>query len=421
MSETDEHLDVAVIGAGIVGIACALRLQDENRAVTLIERGEIARGASSGNAGMLAFSEILPLASPGIMRRAPRWLLDPLGPLSVPPRYAARISPWLWRFWRESRPDRVARATAAKIGLMQLAKAEMERLVRDTGLGGMIRENGTLDLYESDAAFAAAAPEREIKTAAGFASEHLAGSAIAECQPGLSPRFRHGVFSAAGQAVSDPHDFAAALAARFAQRGGRVLQAAVSAVRPEAGGAVVCLPDGRTIRARHVVVACGAWSKPLAAGLGDRVPLETERGYNTSLPPGSFELRRQLYFDGHGFVVTPLDTGIRIGGAVELGGLRAPPNFKRAEAMLAKAARFMPGLRTEGGRQWMGFRPSMPDSLPVIGRSTASAAVIYAFGHGHYGLTQSAATGRLVADLLAGRDPPVPTEPFRPQRFRGAA
>jgi D-amino-acid dehydrogenase len=200
-------------------------------------------------------------------------------------------------------------------------------------------------------------------------------------------------------------------------RGGSMRRGEVVAVAPSDRGVRSALADGAEVVARKILIACGAWSKPLALGLGDTIPLETERGYNTTLPPGALDLRLQLTFGGHGFVMTPLSSGIRVGGAVELGGLTAPPNFKRAEAMLRKAARFLPGLRIDGGRQWMGFRPSLPDSLPVIGRSTASADVIYAFGHGHLGLTQAAATGRLVADLVAGRRPAIGLAPFSPRRF----
>ena len=155
----------------------------------------------------------------------------------------------------------------------------------------------------------------------------------------------------------------------------------------------------------------------MTAQLGDHIPLDTERGYNTTLPPGSFDLRRQLFFAGHGFVVTPLSTGVRVGGAVELGGLKLPPNFARADAMLKKAAMLMPGLKTTGGKQWMGFRPSLPDSLPAIGRSRQSPHIIYAFGHGHLGLTQSAGTGKLVAELVTGAAPSLDLAPFSPQRF----
>jgi Glycine/D-amino acid oxidases (deaminating) len=177
------------------------------------------------------------------------------------------------------------------------------------------------------------------------------------------------------------------------------------------------LREERTIVARRVVVAAGAWSHRLARTLGERIPLETERGYNTTLPPDAFDLKRQLTFGGHGFVVTPLACGVRIGGAVEFAGLEAAPNFARSAALLAKAKRLMPGLRTEGGSEWMGFRPSLPDTLPAIGPSATDDRVVYAFGHGHLGLTQAAATARLVADLMSARPPAIDLEPYRPQRF----
>ncbi len=174
---------------------------------------------------------------------------------------------------------------------------------------------------------------------------------------------------------------------------------------------------GGARRAAQVVLSAGAFSHRIAATIGERIPLETERGYNTTLPPGAFDLRTQVTFGGHGFVVTRLETGIRVGGAVELGGLHLKPNFKRSEAMLAKAKSFLPGLNTDGGRQWMGFRPSLPDSLPAIGFSRGSRRVVHAFGHGHLGLTQSAGTARIVADLLTDQTPPVALPSFSPQRF----
>ena len=168
--------------------------------------------------------------------------------------------------------------------------------------------------------------------------------------------------------------------------------------------------------AQHVVVAAGAWSHRLARTLGERIPLETERGYNTTLPVTAFDLKRQLTFGGHGFVVTPLSCGVRVGGAVELAGLDAPPNFERSEVLLAKAKRFMPGLATEGGTQWMGFRPSLPDSLPAIGPAARDARVTYAFGHGHLGLTQAGIHG-----AAGGRPHGRPPERARPLAVPTAA
>jgi D-amino-acid dehydrogenase len=145
--------------------------------------------------------------------------------------------------------------------------------------------------------------------------------------------------------------------------------------------------------------------------------LETERGYTTTLPEGAFDLRTQLTFGGHGFVAARINGGVRVGGAVELGGLKRRPNFKRADILLQKATKFMPGLKTDGGKQWMGFRPSMPDSLPVIGVSPRASNVFYAFGHGHLGLTQSAGTAELVAALVAGETHMLPMAPYAPTRF----
>lgn len=412
------NADVVVIGAGIVGVMAAHYLQNDGRKVLLIERDEVAAGASAGNAGILAFPEIIPIASPGIMFKAPRWLLDPLGPLSVPPAYALKIAPWLFHFWRASAHQTFARGIAAQTDMMRLAAAEMERIRETPELSGFFDMTGTLDLYDSEASFNAAAADWLEKEKAGFQFTSVERADIERLQPGLAPQFRHAMYSPAGIQVNDPKGLTRAVADRLVARGGTLRKGEVQDIAPLADGALIALVDGATITARTVIVAGGAWSKALAARLGDPLPLETERGYNTTLPAQAFALQRQLYFNDHAFVVTPLAEGIRVGGAVELGGLDLPPDYRRSKALLAKASRFLPELKTEGGREWMGFRPSMPDCLPVIGRSSASPAVLYAFGHGHLGLTQSAATGRLIGELAAGRPTSLSLDPFRPGRFR---
>ncbi|MCM2474293.1 FAD-dependent oxidoreductase [Rhizobium sp. CG5] len=410
--------DVVVIGAGIIGAMSALYLQADGRSVTLLERGDVARGASHGNAGILAFPEIIPIPAPGIMKKAPRWLVDPLGPLSIPPAYALRIAPWLWRFWRASSPQAFRHGLKVQTAMMQLAAAEMQRIAQMPELSRFISTTGTLDLYDSEASFNnAASHDWQEKAKAGFNFSCVGRAEIEQLQPGLAPQFRHAMYTPGGLQVSDPYEFTKAIADLAASRGVEIRKGEAVRVEPAGDGAIVTLAGGKRLEAAKGVIAGGAWSKALSSGLGDRLPLETERGYNTTLPRQSFNLSRQLYFNDHGFVVTPLARGIRVGGAVELGGLDLPPNYRRSEALLAKAGRFLPGLNTEGGSQWMGFRPSMPDCLPVIGSSKASPAVVYAFGHGHLGLTQSAATGRLVSDLVCGRSPAISVEPFRPGRF----
>jgi D-amino-acid dehydrogenase len=344
------------------------------------------------------------------------WLVDPLGPLSIPPAYALKIAPWMYQFWRSCSPSRVARSTAAQTALMDLSKAELEPFLAATGTAHMLHKDGSLQLYESEAEFRASLPGWQARSDHGIEFRHLSAAEGSEVQPGISPRFIRGTFTPHWYSISDPKLYTLALADRFVEGGGTIERAEVRALRP-VGEAVEIDAAGGVRRAARVVLAAGAHSHLIARSLGEQIPLEAERGYNTTLPGDAFDLRLQLVFGGHGFVVSRLSSGIRVGGAVELGGLSRPPNFRRSEAMLRKAAAFMPGLRTEGGVQWMGHRPSLPDTLPVIGPAGATKRVVYAFGNGHLGLTQSAGTARLVADLVTGRPPAIDLSPFAPDRF----
>lgn len=412
--------DVLVIGAGVVGLSVAHAALARGLIVQVVDREGPAAGASAGNAGGFAFAEIHPLASPETLLASPRWLLDPLGPLSIPPRYAARIAPWMARFACASLPHRVAASTRAQAGLMTLARATLEPFMALTGTSAQLRKTGQIAVHETARAFEADCRAREEAEHFGFGWRPLVGAdAIAAVQPGLSPRFTHATATEDWWAIADPKLYVLALAEALRAKGAGIETSPVVGLSAVEGGAAAHLADGGRIDARQIVLAAGARSHLLARTIGDRIPLETERGYNTTLPPGAFDLRRHITFAGHGFVAAPLSTGIRIGGAVELGGLDLPPNYARARAMLAKARSFLPGLRAEGGTEWMGFRPSLPDTLPAIGRSARLPAVIHAFGHGHLGLTQSSATATLVAELLTGQRPSLDLAPFNPARFRG--
>lgn len=402
---------VIVVGAGVVGLSAALAAQARGLDVTVIEREGPAAGASAGNAGAFAFTDIFPLASPRIIRQAPKWLLDPLGPLSVPPRYALRIAPWMLRFWRASWPAQVRASTLAQTAMMAVSREALQPFLDRAGLAHMLRRDGQLQVYEGAREFQASLPGWAARAEQGIAFQHLQGDEIAAMQPGLDARFTHATFTPGWYSIADPRDYTLALADRFTAHGGRILVAEATALTPDGVQTTAGAQKGR------VVLAAGAFSHRLARTAGARIPLETERGYNTTLPGDAFDLRMQVTFGGHGFVVSRLTSGIRVGGAVELGGLDLPPNFARADAMLKKAAAFLPGLRTTGGTQWMGFRPSLPDSLPAIGVLPACPNVICAFGHGHLGLTQSAGTAEIVADLLTGAPARLDLAPFNPARF----
>ena len=407
----------AIIGGGIIGVNAAITLAEAGFAVTVFDRKGICQETSAGNAAALAFSDILPMAHKGFLKKVPGWLLDPLGPLTIAPNYLVKILPWLLRVSRAAASSKRDAAIAAQASMMRLAESEMMALVARAGIQSMVREDGSLELYDSEAAFQGSLPGWALRAKHGVPFEHMRGQELKLLQPGLSGKVVAATYSPSWKTVSDPLRFGEALWAYAQGLGCRFVMGEAAIVRGVEGGARLVLSDGNEQSFSYIIVCAGAWSARLARQLGDMIPLETERGYNTTLPRSAFDAKRMLIFSSDAFVLTPLENGIRIGGAVELAGLDNSPNYKRADVMLAKAKRYLPNLKIEGGTQWMGFRPSLPDTLPAIGRSKASPNVLYAFGHGHLGLTQSAATGRLVRDLALNLEPALDLKPFSPQRF----
>ena len=408
---------VIIVGGGIIGINAACFLGEVGFAVTVIDRDGICKGTSSGNASALAFSDVMPMAHKGMLKNVPRWLMDPLGPLSIPPSYFPTILPWLLRLVRESSAAKRAKSVAAQVAMMRLSETETLALAARAGVQSMIRADGSLELYSSEKAFQNALSGWEFRKTHGVPFEHVRGRRLAELQPGLSPSIIAGTFSPSWRTLSNPYDYSMALWTYAEKLGTKFLHGVVTSLDGNGDKASVTLASGAQMQADYVINAAGAWSHKLAATIDEKIPLETERGYNTSLPSSAFDAKRMLIFSSDGFVLTPLSSGIRIGGAVELAGLDTKPNYRRSDAMLEKAKRYLPGLKTDGGVQWMGYRPSLPDTLPAIGPSQKSPRIIHAFGHGHLGLTQSAATGRLLCELISGETSSFDLTPFSPQRF----
>ncbi len=409
--------DIIVIGAGIIGLSTALQLQMAGRSVTVVDRKGVAAEASMGNAGAFAFSDIVPLATPGVMLRAPKWLLDPLGPLSVPPSYAMQIAPWMWRFWRASWRDRYEASLSAQAKLMQLSQTALERQIKAVDGEMLMQREGQIQLYEGVQQFNASLLGWALRKEHGLDFNLLhSADAIRELQPGIAPRFTHAGHTPNWMNTCDPLRWTQHIAQQFAADGGNIDVADIQQLSQGQDCVRLTTSNGE-MQAKQVIVAAGAWSHHIARTLGDNIPLETERGYNTTLPAGAFDLRTHLTFGAHGFVVSKISGGVRIGGAVELGGLNLPPNYKRSKVLLQKAAQFLPALKTQNGQQWMGFRPSMPDSLPVIDHSPNASNVVYAFGHGHLGLTQSAGTAELVTSLITKTPPTMPLVAFSATRF----
>lgn len=408
---------IVVIGAGIVGLACARALVGDGHVVRVVDRAPDGDRASFGNAGGIAVSEIVPASVPGLWKKAPRWLVDPLGPLAIRPAHVPRFVPWLRAFLAAGRPAQVERSAAALAALNRRVYADLEPLLADIGCAGDLKRVGALTVYEHDAAFEADAWEWQLRKRHGFNHEVLTGEEARVLEPALSPRIAKAVFDPQWSIVADPRRIVDGLARWLREREVQFHRAEATALEPKLDRVTLSLGDGTVGEADLVVVAAGAWSGRLAQTVGDRALLEPERGYNTTIPDPGVRLTRQLIFAERKFVATPLSIGLRVGGAAEFAGLDAPANLARSDRLATLAKIYLPDLDASGGTRWMGQRPSTPDSLPVIGWSPGKGRVIYAFGHGHLGLTQAATTGALVAGLLSGAVGNIDMEPYSIARF----
>lgn len=391
---------IAVIGAGIVGSAAATWLVNAGHEVTVFDADPDGLPTSSGNAALLALPEIAPLASPGILTAVPGWLLDPLGPLTIRWPDVPALMPWLLAFLRSATPGHGRHVREALGGLMATSLADHEQMARVAGFDGHLRQTGYISVHASQGSVKAAVDEAErVKQVLGYEYEALDVAAARGLVPQLEGDFVGAVHQPGYWMVSNPLTVLRQYQAFLKSKAKIVAGRAVGIDQGES--VTIRFADGTSQAFDQVVVAAGVWSRELVRQLGLKVLLETERGYNTTYTDLDWNLPMPVGFADHGFIASPLVDGLRVGGAVELAKPETSPNYDRAKAMRARMRQYVPSL-PEGGKQWMGRRPSTPDSLPVISRHPSDKRIMFAFGHGHLGLTLSAVTGRMIADLASG-------------------
>jgi D-amino-acid dehydrogenase len=414
---------VAIIGAGAIGVISAIEALREGHRVTLIDVGEPGgtQAASYGNAGWLSSHSVIPPSEPGLWKKIPGHLMDPLGPLAIRWSYLPRALPWLIRYllsgWTEARIETTARALR---DLLKDAPLLHRKLAEEAGVPELIERRGVMHVFPSRAGFDDDLGWR-IRKRVGVEWLELSADEMRQREPDLDPRYTFGVVVEEAGRCRDPGAYVAALAAH-AQAGGAVLvRARATGLRLEGGKLVAVVTETGEIACDAAVVAAGARSKQLTASVGDPLPLETERGYHLMIEQAETGPRMSMMVSDAKMVVNWMDKGLRAAGTVEIAGLEAEPNWKRAEILRHHLLGMFPGLPknipASRIKTWFGHRPSMPDGRPCIGYARASRDIVYAFGHGHVGLVGSARTGRLVAQLLSGREPEIPLAPFAPSRF----
>ncbi len=414
---------VIVIGAGIVGLCVAWHLARSGAAVTVLDGEAPGSGASSGNAGAISAGSVAPLAMPGILKQVPGMLLDPAGALHIPPRYVFKAAPWLARFVASARPARVAAIAEALSGLLGNAMEQHRQILAEEGALDLLRETGQLYLYRDRAQYAKDAGGWALRQRHGMEIEFLDGAdAIRAIEPDMCGDYALGLLIREQGSSVNPLRQAQVVARGVARQGGTIRREAVRALRTENGRVTGVATAAGPLAADQVVLAAGAWSARLLAPLGLRVPLETQRGYHVMLPDPGITLQRPVVPADRKAFISPMEGGLRLAGTVEFGGLEAPATPRRAELLLEDLRKAFPQARTEGAEGfWMGHRPCLPDSLPVLGPVKAWPGLWCAFGHGHLGLTGSAPTGALLARAMLGPAPNQDLTPFAVERFGQSA
>lgn len=408
--------DVAVLGAGFIGLSSAYWLMRDGHRVTLYDPLGPGEATSYGNAGTFANYGCIPVNNPDVFRSLPRFLFSATSPLRIRWEYAPRLAPWLARFLLNATPERYEHSAKALASLLTRAFEGYREMLSIDGLASFVRERECLYLYSNADSFTSAQSSLALRRSLGVRFDNLERDAIGALEPNLAPIFAYGTLFNDSWFLSDPRGFLQVLNQSMMREGLQHKRIAVRSLEPQKSRVRIVDEGGRAHDAEHAIVCTGAWSGRFARQCGDRVPLDTERGYHVRFPGTSSLISRPCGWAERGFYMVPMAGGIRAAGTVELGGLGPQKNPALLNLITTSAQEALPGLQ-QPDADWLGFRPSLPDGLPVVGASSASPRVVYAFGHQHLGVTLGGVTGSVVADLVAGRTSPIDLEPYSPRRF----
>ncbi len=408
---------VAVIGAGVVGVCCASYLQRSGCEVEIIDPAEPGSQCSFGNAGGVCPGSCVPISMPGNFRHVLTWLTDREAPLHIRLAHLPQAVPWLLRFLAAGTRHRVEKISDHMRALHRLTFECYEPLLKDAGCAALIEHHGQLFVYRDAAGIERDAYGLKLRQDRGVKVEILGQDELRQLEPSLSPSFTAAVFLPEQGQCRNPGRLVETLARYAINNGARFTKAKVTGFQLGSEGPSAVVTDNGAVPVEAVVLAAGAWSAALARQLGSRVPLESERGYHAVAEGADTGLRRQTVWADRKFVATPMEMGLRFAGTVELAGLDFPPNMRRADILLDQGKQMFPDLKVHSVSRWMGHRPGLPDTIPVISRSPHHKNVYFAFGHGHMGLIGASVTGRLIKDLMLDRPPVIDVTPYRVDRF----
>ncbi len=410
--------NIVVLGGGIVGVCCALQLQRAGYTVRIVERNPPGEGAAQASCGYIAASEVIPLSKPGLLRKAPGWLFDPSGPLTIRQSSLMGLLPWFLRFAGNTRPSRISQISHDLSRLTSRAMVDYRELLGQFGLSDLIQTNPVIELYETEKDFDRARPDHEMRRALGFQVDEISGLQAAEREPEIAKDFAKAVVFSDWRSIVDSERFVTAMTDAFVSGGGSITMAEASHILFEGSMATgISLAGGEKIEADIVILCAGAWTKQLTAPLGSKLRIEGVCGYQTLFADPGVSLAHGVIYAKGGFGITPYESGLAISGTIEFANLDAEPDWRRADILVKKSRRILPKLQTTNGIRRMGRRPLTPDTLPIIDRLPNFENIFVATGHGQLGVTLAATTGKLIADLVSGHPGDMDMAAYRASRF----
>jgi len=415
--QNDAAPDVTILGAGIVGITTALSLTERGFKVTLIDRSPPAEGASYGNAGSLSPWSCVPQSMPGLWKSIPGWLVDPEGPVALRLAYATKFLPWAVKFFQAGQEHRLPAIADAMMALTRPTVTLYRHHLQGTGSEELVRDSVYVHVFRNAADADLSKLGWRMRAERQVPLEVVKGNALREIEPALSPDFEAAVLIKQQGRALDPGGIGKALAEKAQKMGVQFLQRSVERLVPEAEGVWRVETNEGPLQAKRVVVAMGAWSSKLMQDLGVKAPLEAERGYHLVFRDPGVSLNNAIMNVDEKFVVSSMSAGVRCAGTAEFAGIDAPPDYRRAHVFKTLAKRMFPDINIDDTQEWMGPRPSTPDSVPYLGEVPGFTNLYVAYGHGHTGMTMGPKTGEVIATLIAGETMDVDMTPYRIDRF----
>ena len=413
----NQGIHVAVAGAGIVGLSCALCLQQRGYAVTLIDGNTPGSITSSGNACTIADYGCIPINSPSLPGRLPKLLWDSDSPVSVDLGYALAHLPWMLKFLRFCKPQSVNWIIQSLGSILRHADAGINPLLKLTGAENLLVQNGIIYVYETEPEFQADWSNHAIRIEQGSTIEKIGRGELQDLEPNLSSIFQYGALFPTVRHILNPQKLTTRYFDHFVKNGGNYVNSHAEGILHNPTGMKIFLENKQFLRANKLVVSAGAFSRKIEGCDAEKLPLDTERGYNIQYPGLQHLISRPIAWASGGFYAVPTDEALRFSGTVEIAGLNKPKGTRHVE-YLTRRSKQMFKLDSEPASDWMGYRPTLPDSLPVIGPSLRSPNTFYAFGHQHLGMTLAGITGKLVGELVSGETPSIDLDPFNPNRFK---